>query len=143
VFDEEVICDWSGEQAGSEFVIDYVSVSDPATMTVRQEVQDGTWDQDTQSSLPSLRAAPQVIESPPSSPASSQMDADHDDGPVCYHSIWDIMATTAPGEQADDQGDDLLVVNIEESMSFQEAQTYDCWHRAMLDEMTMIESNDT
>jgi hypothetical protein len=71
------------------------------------------------------------------------MDVGHDDGPVCYHSIWDIMATTSPGEQADDQGDDLLVVNIEEPMSFQEVQTYDCWHRAMLDEMTMIEANDT
>jgi hypothetical protein len=37
----------------------------------------------------------------------------------------------------------LLVVNIEESMSFQEAQGYECWHRSMFDEMIAIEANKT
>jgi hypothetical protein len=36
------------------------------------------------------------------------------------------MAAMAPGEQADDKGDDLLVVNTVELASFQEAQAYDC-----------------
>jgi hypothetical protein len=123
----------------SEFVIDYVSVSDPATMTVHLEVQEGAWDQDSVFPPPSLAAAPQAIESPPSSPATRQLDAHHDDGPVCYCSIWDIMAATSSG----DQGDDLLVVNTKEPASFQEAQMYDCWRRAMLNEMTAIEANGT
>jgi hypothetical protein len=36
------------------------------------------------------------------------------------------MAAMVPGEQADDQGGDLLVVNTEEPASFLEAQVYDC-----------------
>jgi hypothetical protein len=92
---------------------------------------------------PSPAAAPQVVKSPPSSPASSQLDADHDDAPVRYHSIRDIMAATTSREQADDLGDDLLVVNTEEPASFQEAQVYDCKHQTMLDEMMAIEANDT
>jgi transposase InsO family protein len=42
VFDEEAELDWSGEQVSSEFIIDYVSVSDLTTMIVCQEVQEGT-----------------------------------------------------------------------------------------------------
>jgi hypothetical protein len=46
VFDEDAKWDWSSEQASSEFIIDYVSVTDPAMVTVRQE---GAWDQDSMS----------------------------------------------------------------------------------------------
>jgi hypothetical protein len=49
------------------------------------------------------------------------------------------MAATSSG----DQGDDLLVVNTKEPASFQEAQMYDCWRQAMLNEMTAIEANGT
>jgi hypothetical protein len=59
--------------------------------------------------------------SPPSSLASSNLDADHGDAPVRYHSIHYIMVATALGAEAHDQGDDLLVVNTVEPTSFQEA----------------------
>jgi hypothetical protein len=49
------------------------------------------------------------------------------------------MEDTESGEQ----GEDLLMVNTEEPMLFQEAQAYDCWRKAMLDEMTAIEANGT
>jgi hypothetical protein len=110
----------------SEFIIDYMSVSDLTTVIVHQEVQEGARDQDSMSPLPSLAVVPQDIKSPPSSPMSGQLDAYHDDALVHYRSIRDIMAAMAPGEQADDQGDDLLVVNTVELASFQEAQAYDC-----------------
>jgi hypothetical protein len=35
------------------------------------------------------------------------------------------------------------VVDTEEPTSFQEAQTHECWRKAMLDEMTTIEPNGT
>jgi hypothetical protein len=38
---------------------------------------------------------------------------------------------------------ELLVVDTEEPVSFQEAQAHKCWHKAMLDEMTAIEANRT
>jgi hypothetical protein len=47
------------------------------------------------------------------------------------------MEDTELGEQ----GENLLMVNTEEPMLFQEAQAYDCWRKAMLDEMTAIEAN--
>jgi hypothetical protein len=81
----------------------------------------------------------QVLGLPPLSPASSALDADHDDALVRYRSIRDIMEDMESGEQ----GEDLLMVNTEEPMLFQEAQAYDCWRKAMLDEMTPIEANDT
>jgi hypothetical protein len=72
VFDEDAKWDWSSEQASSEFIIDYVSVTDPAMVTVRQE---GAWNQDSMSPPPSLAAAPprslpavpQPVKSPPCS----------------------------------------------------------------------------
>jgi hypothetical protein len=60
-----------------------------------------------------------------------------------YRSIQDIMAATAPAEQGEDQGEDLLVVKTEELTSFQEAQAYKCWRKAMRDEMVAIEANGT
>jgi hypothetical protein len=125
-FDKAANWDYNSEQASSEFIIDYMLVSDPTIVIVHQEVQEGARDQDSMSPLPSLAAVPQDIKSPPSSPVSGQLDAYHDDALVHYRSIRDIMAAMAPGEQTDDQGDDLLVVNTEELASFQEAQPYDC-----------------
>jgi hypothetical protein len=35
------------------------------------------------------------------------------------------------------------MVNTEDPVLFQEAQAYDCWRKAKLDEMTAIKANDT
>jgi hypothetical protein len=35
------------------------------------------------------------------------------------------------------------MVDTEEAASFQEAQAHECWSKAMLDEMTGIEANET
>jgi hypothetical protein len=70
---------------------------------------------------PSPVAAPQDVELPSATPASNNMEANHSNALVRYCSIQDIMVATTLGEQAEVQGEDLLVVNTEEPASFQEA----------------------
>jgi hypothetical protein len=106
---------------------------------MRQNVLEVVHDQASTSPTPTPVAGPQVFGLPPLSPALSALDADHDDAPVRYRSIWDMMKDTESGEQ----GEDLLMVNTEDLASFQEAQAYDCWRKAMLNEMTAIEANGT
>jgi hypothetical protein len=139
VFEEEAKWDWASAQPGSEFVINYVEVAHLEVVTVHQNVPEVIHDRDSTSLTPSPVAGPQGFGSPPLSPASSALDADHDDAPVRYRSIRDIMKDTDPGKQ----GEDLLMVNMEELVSFQEAQAYDCWRKVMLDGMTAIEANNT
>jgi hypothetical protein len=139
VFEEEAKWDWASAQPDSEFVINYVEVAHPEVVTVHQNVPEVIHDRDSTSLTPSPVAGPQGFGSPPLSPASSALDADHDDAPVRYRSIRDIMKDTEPGKQ----GEDLLMVNMEELVSFQEAQAYDCWRKVMLDGMTAIEANNT
>jgi hypothetical protein len=97
-------------------------VAHPEAVTVRQNVPEVIHDRASTSPTPSPVAGPQVLGSPPLSPTSSAPDADHDDAPVRYRSIRDIMEDTEPGEQ----GEDLLMVNTEEPALFQEEQAYDC-----------------
>jgi hypothetical protein len=139
VFEEEAKWDWADAQPDSEFIIDYVEVVHPEVVTVHQNVPEVIHDRASTSSTPSPVAGPQVLGSLPLSHASSAPDVDHDDAPVRYRSIWDIMEDMKPGEQ----GEDMLMVNTEEPTLFQEAQAYDCWCKAMLDEMTAIEANST
>jgi hypothetical protein len=139
VFEEEAKWDWAGAQPDSEFIIDYVEVAHPEVVTVRQNEPKAIQYRTSTSLTPSPMVGPQGFGSPPLSPTSSAMDANHDDSPVRDRSIRDIMEDTEPGEQ----GEDLLMVNTEEPASFQEAQAYDCWRKAMLNEMTAIKANGT
>jgi hypothetical protein len=139
VFEEEAKWDWAGAQLDSEFLIDYVEMAHQELVTMRQNVLEVVHDQASTSPTPTPVAGPQVFGLPPLSPALSALDADHDDAPVRYRSIWDMMKDTVSGEQ----GEDILMVNTEELASFQEAQAYDYWRKAMLNEMTAIEANGT
>jgi hypothetical protein len=114
VFEEEAKWDWAGAQLDSEFVIDYVEVAHPEAVTVRQNKPEVIHDRASTSPTPSPVAGPQVLGSPPLSPASSALYEDHDDAPVCYRSIWDIMEDTEPGEQVED----LHMLNTEEPTLF-------------------------
>jgi hypothetical protein len=99
VFEEEAKWDWAGAQSDSGFVIDYVEVVHPEAVTVRQNVPEVIHDRASTSPTPSPVAGPQVLGSPPLSPALSALDVNHDDAPMRYRSIRDIMEDTEPGSK--------------------------------------------
>jgi hypothetical protein len=82
-----------------------------------------------------------------SPPAGGELDldADHDgEMPLRFHTLQNIdLVGPALRLIQQELKADLLVVNIEELASFQEAQAHECWRRAILEEMTVIEANTT
>jgi hypothetical protein len=127
VFEEEVKRNWGGEEQDSEFVIDYVSVSHPETLNLRPRALNAFPNHRAASASPGPGAASPAPHSPPVSSALSTLDTGHGNAPVCYRSIQDIMAVTAPVDPVPGElGEDLLMVNTDEPASFQEAQVYDC-----------------
>jgi len=83
--------------------------------------------------------------SPPSSSLSEQLDNDHDhDVPLRFHRIDNVIGPAPmPGIAARDLEEHLLLARDTEPTSLDEALKHDCWHHAMLDEMTAIEANST
>lgn len=159
VFDEEAKWNWDGDQVDSDFIIDYVKVSHPEVVITHQEEQAAPVapSSPAASPAPSMPAAsptpstpatspgPSLPASPaPSAPGSPDLDADHDDAPLRFRTIRDIIGPAAiPGLARRELGEDLLMVNTDEPTTFQEAQAHECWRKAMLDEMTAIEANGT
>ena len=142
VFDEEAKWKWDGDQVDSDFFIDYVTVSHPEVVITHQEEQAAP----AAPSTPATSPAPgiQPASPAPGTPVSPDLDADHDDAPLRLRSIGDVIGPAAiPGLARRELGEDLLMVNTDEPASFQEAQAYECWRKAMLDEMTAIEANGT
>jgi hypothetical protein len=121
MLDEEAKWSWDGVQPDSKFVIDYVSVSHPDMVTVP-------------GMLPAPRATstPSPIMDTPArrmldvSPASSAFHVDHDDALIRYRSVREIMEATL-SVASGDVDEDLLLVDIDEPGSFQEARGYECW----------------
>jgi hypothetical protein len=121
----------------SEFIIDYVSVLHPDAVTVLQEFL-GVLTALGATPTPSLNARTQVRRTLDASLASSTLGVDHDDAPIRYRFVREIMEATMG-----DASEDLLLVDTDEPGSFQEAQGYECWRKALLDEMIMIKASET
>jgi hypothetical protein len=85
-----------------------------------------------------------VHASPPAGVETS-LDVSHDDGvPLQFCTLQNIIkAGLVLGLTQQELGADLLVVDTEESASFQEVQVNECWRKAMLNKMTVIEVNMT
>jgi hypothetical protein len=81
----------------------------------------------------------------PSEADRDNLNADHDDAPLHLCHIDDIIGPAAPARLACRElwVDLLLLVDTDEPASYQEAEKHDCWRKAMLDEMTAIEANET
>jgi hypothetical protein len=87
VFDEEVMWRWGDEEPTNEFIIDYVSMVHPETVIVHHGMPDTLPDQGMPPPSPDVGAESPALTSTP----SSTMDTDHDDAPIRYWSIQDIM----------------------------------------------------
>jgi hypothetical protein len=153
VFDEEGKWSWDCDKIDSEFIVEYVVSDHPEVVIMRHGEK-------VVSPVPRAGAAsprsvspvgeqvssgPVVMHASPPAGAEAQLDADHDDvGPLQFRTLQNIMeAGSALGLAQQEHDAYLLVVDTEEPASFQEAQTHECWRKAMLDEMTVIEANGT
>jgi hypothetical protein len=72
------------------------------------------------------------------------LDADHDDAPLRFRRLDNVIGpATPPGLAHRDVTEQLLLASDTEPSIFAEAQKHECWRNAMLDEMTAIEANGT
>lgn len=160
VFDEEAQWNWitGGGQdelgVDDEFVVEYLPTAAPAggassasgaTATSGIPSQRGTWPATpAPSPAPSVPRPPVEFVSPPSS-LSSGLDADHDDAPLRFRALDNVLGpTTPPGFANREIHVAALLAEIgEEPGSFAEAEQQECWRRAMIEEMQSIEENST
>jgi hypothetical protein len=72
------------------------------------------------------------------------LDADHDDAPLRFRRIDNVLGESSlPGLAEREPGEQLLLASDVEPTTFAEAQKHECWRNAMLDEITAIEANGT
>lgn len=152
-FDEEAQWRWDGETASElDFTIEYTTVYHPAVANVPR----------ADSEQPELPTPPATSTSPctpaatagttatsaefatPPTIAADDLDADHDDAPLRFRRVDEILGpATPPGLAVREFDDELMMASAEEPASLAEAQQQDCWRQAMLDEMKSIEENGT
>lgn len=152
-FDEEAQWRWDGETASElDFTIEYTTVYHPAVANAPR----------ADSEQPELPTPPATSTSPctpaatagttatsaefatPPTIAADDLDADHDDAPLRFRRVDEILGpATPPGLAVREFDDELMMASAEEPASLAEAQQQDCWRQAMLDEMKSIEENGT
>jgi transposase InsO family protein len=82
--------------------------------------------------------------SPPGSSLSEQLDNDHDDAPLRFRRVDNVIGSApTPGLAARDLEERLLLASDVEPTTLEEALRHECWRHAMLDEMTSIEASGT
>lgn len=152
-FDEEAQWRWDGETASElDFTIEYTTVYHLAVANAPR----------ADSEQPELPTPPATSTSPctpaatagttatsaefatPPTIAADDLDADHDDAPLRFRRVDEILGpATPPGLAVREFDDELMMASAEEPASLAEAQQQDCWRQAMLDEMKSIEENGT
>jgi len=89
-------------------------------------------------------AGQQVEFATPPSAGDVDLDADHDDAPLRFRRLDNVLGPTSPlGLAQRELEEHLLLASDTEPSTFAEAQQHECWRLAMLDEMTTIEANGT
>ena len=96
-------------------------------------------------STPLATLAPKITFASPPSGAKEDLDAEpDDDAPLRFHTIDNILGLmTPPGMAHRNQDEHLLLANVDEPATFEQALAHECWRKAMLDKMTTIEANGT
>ena len=150
VFDEEARWEWGADTTTSsdgDFTIQYTSVGHPkVTTTLLPQPQEDAAGPSTPASTTNTRAStPTITFASPPGIAKEDLDAEHEDNaPLRFRTIENILGpATNPSIVQRDQGKDLLLVSIDEHVSYEQAMAHECWKKKMLDEMTSIEANDT
>jgi hypothetical protein len=163
VFDEEARDGQAKTGVDTDFVVEYATVQHPdAVPSTRRFVERET-------APPSLAAAPPPPGSPfvsspsqaslstpphagtptvefvsPPSGLEDNLDVDHDDAPLKFRTVDNVLApATPPGQVVREFDEDLLMVSAEEPASFDEAEQHQCWRQAMIEEIKSIEANNT
>jgi hypothetical protein len=94
-----------------------------------------------------VAATPAHIEfATPPPDAFDLVDADHDDDePVRFRKLADVGVTGTPPGLADREmeGGQLMFTSAEEPATFREAESHECWRKAMQEEIDSIEENGT
>jgi hypothetical protein len=92
---------------------------------------------------PHAAGRPVEFATPPGS-AELDLDADHDDDAPLRFRHLDNVGPTSPPVLADRrEADQQLLASDVEPTTYEEAQKHEHWRNAMLDEITMIEANQT
>nr|AAX95066.1 retrotransposon protein, putative, unclassified [Oryza sativa Japonica Group]ABA91624.1 retrotransposon protein, putative, unclassified [Oryza sativa Japonica Group] len=155
VFDKEAQWNWDGEAAAnvdSGFTIEYTTVYHLATAA---PTQIGT----EHGGAPASPRSPASGSTPPTPPLAEEppvefvspppdveddLDADHDDAPLRFHRIDDVLGpATPPGQAVRELSEELFAVTAEEPASFAEAEQHSYWRQSMIKEMRSIEANKT
>jgi hypothetical protein len=77
-------------------------------------------------------------------PPSCNLDAEHDDAPLRFRRLNDILGPgTPPGRAAREVSDQLSLAEREESSSFSQAEKEASWRQVMSEEFDSIEDNNT
>jgi len=72
------------------------------------------------------------------------LDDDHDDAPLCFRMLADILESApVTGEAGGEQAAGLLLAVDDEPTTFDVARGDEEWRKAMLEELSSIEQNDT
>lgn len=160
VFDEAAEWNWGDGQDASgdtDFIIDYTSVFHPGVTSVTRSDSGEPASPPASSSpppepstaspcgTPSVSGtAPAVEFVSPSAEATDDLDADHEDAPLRFRSIDNVLGpATPPGLANREVQEELMMVSGEEPVSFAQAEQEEAWRLAMLEEIASIEENKT
>jgi transposase InsO family protein len=167
VFDEAAHWEWGAEAGGggnseaeffvTQYVVDYNEPGGgiPATPTTTLGADDApmTTPAPTTPATPPAPAGSPVAATPahiefatPPPDAFDLVDADHDDDePVRFRKLADVGVTGTPPGLADREmeGGQLMFTSAEEPTTFREAESHECWKKAMQEEINSIVENGT
>ncbi|BAF28754.2 Os11g0656500 [Oryza sativa Japonica Group] len=159
VFDEAAQWDWDAEAAAdldTDFVVEYTTVYHPGSLSgTRQDAGEPPArsssspqtpsDSPTAGRTPSVHGDAPAVEfvSPPTG-AAANLDADHDDAPLRFRTMDNVLGPAMlPGLANREVQEELMMVSGEEPATFAQAERDEDWRRAMLDEISSIEENKT
>lgn len=138
---------------GAQFTVEYTMVYTPwaverGNATSHQESPQTLGN--AHASMPSAvdtttSIAPNIVEfaSPPANPEEG-LDVDHDDAPLRFRTIGNVLRPASPCRLTLRVLDsELLFTTADEPTLLSEAEQHECWHHVMLDMMKPINYSDT
>ncbi|CAA6674433.1 unnamed protein product [Spirodela intermedia] len=153
VFDENAQWDWgSGAEQGDAgshddmFTLEYaVGNQVPPELDGAIEVLDDDAPGPEPMSPPSVHYREEVEFASPPSVHIDHLDANHDDAPLRFRKIDNIVGLASPRGLASRAliAEELHAVSSDEPVSFAEAEGHPSWRKAMEEEMASIEENRT
>jgi hypothetical protein len=98
------------------------------------------------SPTPTISQAPPAVQlaTPPTEVLDDNLDAEHDDVPLRFRTVDNILGdASVPGLAHRGHDDVLNIASVDEPASFREAEQEECWREAMRAEIKAIKENRT